>query len=102
MKYNVITTDKELRENGLLHIIICNKNSNLYGKEFLSVEAAQIAGRAFGEKVTEKDCNFFTKQNEVNKYEYEKWKRIKEKEYPGFIGVWTRVFCGMAEIDCPY
>lgn len=98
MKYTIITTYEELEENGLVHIIVCTKHSILYGKEFLSVEAAQIAARPFGQNITEKDCNFFIRESEEREYNHEKWQTIKEEKYPGFVGVWSKLFGRMAEI----
>ena len=102
MNLSIITTEEELVEEGLMHYIVCNKASILYEKEFLSIEAVRIAAHVFGEELTENDCNSFTRRNEVSHYEHEKWEKIKQKKYPGFIGVYGKLFATMADVPYPY
>ena len=102
MEYNVITTDEELRENGLMHYHVHKKNSCVYGKEFMSLEAAQQAASNLGEKIYVEDCTVFTKYSEINEYENEKWKKIKEKKYPDFVPIYGKIFANIAGVNYPY
>ena len=102
MKYNIITTDEELRENGLIHYHVHKKNSCVYGKEFMSVEAAQQAAGNLSEKICAKDCTEFTKYSEISEYRREKWEKIKEEKYPGFVPIYGKLFAGMAGVNYPY
>lgn len=95
-------TEEELKSNGLLHCIVHNKDSFLYQKEFYSVEAANILAETFGEKITEKDCSFFTKYGEVAAYRREKWEKIIREKYSDFIPVWGKLFAAMTDVDYPY
>ena len=102
MEYNVITTDEELRENGLMHYHVHKKNSCVYGKEFLSLGAAQQAAGNLGEEIRAEDCTEFTKYSETNEYKYQKWEKIKEEKYPDFVPIYGKLFAQMAGVDYPY